>query len=94
MLIVVKLILVAFAVIGQHKLFPEDKVAAETELETIALPEENPELVLARRAMIAEGLCRPAVDAGSINGKTALDSPPAPYDSSAAIDHGLAESCN
>ena len=92
MLILVKLILVAFAVIGQHKLFPEDKIAPESELESIVLPEENPELVLARRAMIAEGLCRTAPAADSVARIPAADW--APSDSSAPIAHGFAESCN
>lgn len=58
MLIVVKLLLVTFAVFSQGKLFPEKEAAVESDLDTVALPEEHPEWVLARRAIAAEGLCR------------------------------------
>jgi hypothetical protein len=64
MLLVVKILLVAFAVIGQSKLFPEGKAPAESELENVALPEDHPELVLARRAMAAQGLCHSPVHGG------------------------------
>lgn len=57
MIILVKILFVALAVIGQTKLFPEGKEPVETEFERTALPVDHPELVLARRAMKAEGLC-------------------------------------
>jgi hypothetical protein len=58
MLIVVKLLLVTFAVFSQGRLFPEKEAVVESELDTMALPLDHPEWVLARRAIAAEGLCR------------------------------------
>ncbi|MDB5047133.1 MAG: hypothetical protein JWO30_204 [Fibrobacteres bacterium] len=63
MLIVVKLILVAFAVFGQAKLFPEHSAHRESSLDSLVLPVDKPELVLAQRAMAAQGLC-PAAASG------------------------------
>ena len=94
MLIVVKLLIVALAVIGQHKLFPENKPATETELETIALPEENPETVLARRAMEAEGLCHSPAKHDSAEARTDPDWAHAPALPDTAVGHALAESCD
>jgi hypothetical protein len=59
-LIFVKIFLVAFAVFGQAKLFEEKPAAAasvESGLDSVYLPAEKPELVLAKRAMEAHGLC-------------------------------------
>ena len=94
MLIVVKILIVALAVIGQHKLFPENKPASETELETIALPEENPETVLARRAMEAEGLCRSSAKSDVAESRTDPDWAHAPLAPDSAAGHALAESCD
>ncbi len=68
MLIVVKILLVAFAVFGQSKLFQEKSPAASTEsgLDSVILPVDRPELVLAKRAMVAQGLCR--ADTGKTSG--------------------------
>ena len=57
MLIVIKIILVAFAVFGQAKLFPEHAASAESALDTLVLPVDKPERVLAKRAMEAQGIC-------------------------------------
>lgn len=57
MLIVVKIILVAFAVFGQSKLFPEKTVSTESSLDSLVLPAEKPELALVKRAIEAHGLC-------------------------------------
>jgi hypothetical protein len=65
MLIVVKIFLIALAVFGQVKLFPEHAAAnhsgpsahVESSLDSVVLPEEKPELALAQRAMEAQGLC-------------------------------------
>ena len=51
MLIVVKLLLVTFAVFSQGRLFPEKEAVVESELDTMALPLDHPEWVLARRAI-------------------------------------------
>ena len=57
MSIVFKIILVAFAVFGQTKMFPEKTVSTESSLDSLVLPEEKPELALARRAIESQGLC-------------------------------------
>src|SRR5689334_4836861 len=59
MILVVKFLFVALAVFGQTKLFREKPAPVEVAggLDTVALPLENPELVLAKRAMEAQGLC-------------------------------------
>jgi hypothetical protein len=59
MILVVKLLFVAFAVFGQAKLFQEKPAPAEVsgDLDTLVLPVDKPELVLAKRAMEAQGLC-------------------------------------
>jgi hypothetical protein len=57
MLIVFKIVLVAFAVFGQAKLFPEHPASAASSLDSVDLSVEKPELVLAHRAMEAQGLC-------------------------------------
>jgi hypothetical protein len=59
MLLVVKLILVAFGVLAQGQLLPDRESPVASELDTLALPEDHPEWVLARRAMASEGLCHP-----------------------------------
>jgi hypothetical protein len=83
MFIVVKIFLVALAVFGQAKLFPEhtpaDKTALspsmENGLDGVALPEEKPELVLAQRAMQAQGLCRSAKNSAPEKSVTAKNFP-------------------
>lgn len=59
MILVVKFLFVALAVFGQAKLFRERPAQAEVAggLDTLVLPVEKPELVLAKRAMEAQGLC-------------------------------------
>ena len=59
MLFVVKILFVAFAVLGQAKLFQEKPAipAVEGGLDSLVLPADKPELVLAKRAMEAHGLC-------------------------------------
>ncbi|MEO7425276.1 MAG: hypothetical protein ABI036_08820 [Fibrobacteria bacterium] len=92
MFIIVKIFLVALAVFGQAKLFPEHSPAnnasvspsMEKGLDGVVLPEEKPELVLAQRAMQAQGLCPSAKNAapektGSVkNFPSGLDSASAP----------------
>ena len=58
MILVAKFILVVIAVFGQERLFrerPESHV--ESAIDSLNLPVDRPELVLAKRAMIAQGLC-------------------------------------
>ena len=57
MCVLVKLVLVAFGLFGQTQLFPENPVSTESALDSVYLPTDKPELVLAKRAMAAEGLC-------------------------------------
>jgi hypothetical protein len=59
MLLVVKLLLVAFGVFGQGHLLPDRESPVASDLDTLAFPEDHPEWVLARRAMASEGLCHP-----------------------------------
>lgn len=83
MLIVVKIFLVALAVFGQAKLFPEHSPAnhsnssihGESSLDSLVLPEEKPELVLAHRAMQAQGLCPSAKKAAAEKAGIAKDFP-------------------
>jgi hypothetical protein len=60
MLVVVKLLLVAIGLFGQARVLPDREPPVESELDTLSLPADHPEWVLARRAMASEGLCRPA----------------------------------
>jgi hypothetical protein len=59
MLFVVKILLVAFGVIGQGHFLPDAESPVASELDTLSFPEDHPEWVLARRAMASEGLCHP-----------------------------------
>ena len=101
MLIVIKLMLVAIAVVGQFKLFPEKSPAPESSLESVVLPEDRPELVLARRAMEAQGLCHAPVDsrdslaAGETAGPAWTHAPrdAAAPEADAAHGHDLANNC-
>ena len=63
MIFVVKMLLVAFGVFGQAKIMPNVDSTSESELDTLTLPMDHPEWVLARRAMASEGLCRSGHDA-------------------------------
>lgn len=96
MLILVKILIVALAVIGQAKLFPEGKEPVESELERTALPEDQPELVLARRAMLAEGLCPTTSHADSAKApdhRTIAGAPEFPPAADTILAHNLAENC-
>ena len=64
MLFVVKILLVAFGVFGQAEIMPNVDSPIESELDTLTLPKDHPEWVLARRAMASEGLCSSGHDAG------------------------------
>jgi hypothetical protein len=75
MLIVVKIILVAFAVFGQSKLFPEKTVSTESSLDSLVLPAEKPELALVKRAIEAQGLCPTAAANWPELGMAAVDAP-------------------
>lgn len=92
MIIVVKIVLVALAVFGQAKLFPEGKETAESEFERTALPEDHPELVLARRAMKAEGLCGPGEESGTAR-TAAPGSPAFPPAADTLVARNVAELC-
>jgi hypothetical protein len=59
MLLVVKLLIVAFGVFGQGQLLPDRESPVASALDTLAFPLDHPEWVLARRAMASEGLCHP-----------------------------------
>lgn len=96
MLILVKILFVAFAVIGQARLFPEGKEPVESEFERTALPEDQPELVLARRAMVAEGLCHSnaGADSAKASGHQAVAGAPAfPPAADTILAHNLAGNC-
>jgi hypothetical protein len=93
MLIVIKIILVAFAVFGQAKLFQEHPSAAESSLDSLVLPEEKPELVLAQRAMEAQGLC-PAEKAGrSAKAAVSAQDSAAVPEQREVSEHDLATNC-
>ena len=58
MILVAKFILVVIAVFGQEHLFRKKPEAhVENAIDSLHLPVDRPELVLAKRAMIAQGLC-------------------------------------
>lgn len=58
MILVAKFILVVLAVFGQERMFREEPESlAESAVDSLDLPVERPELVLAKRAMEAQGLC-------------------------------------
>jgi hypothetical protein len=58
MILVAKFILVVMAVFGQEHLFREKPNAhVENAIDSLNLPVDRPELVLAKRAMLAQGLC-------------------------------------
>lgn len=54
---IAKILLVALSLIFQDKLFQEDSNHKVEEMDTLALPLDHPEWVLASRAMKANGLC-------------------------------------
>jgi hypothetical protein len=89
MLIVFKIVLVAFAVFGQVKLFPEHQAAAASSLDSVDLSVEKPELVLAHRAMEAQGLCPSAEKAPEAKKAAPQDGAVAP-----ATRVGLVGNCN
>ena len=57
MILLAKLLLVAIGLFGQERALPDRETAAVSEWDTLALADEHPEWVLARRAMATEGLC-------------------------------------
>jgi len=63
MLFIVKMLLVAVGIFGQAKIMPNAESTIESELDTLTLPKDHPEWVLARRAMASEGLCSSGHDA-------------------------------
>lgn len=62
MLFVVKMLLMTFSLFGQARIMPNPESSLESELDTLSLPKDHPEWVLARRAMASEGLCRSGHD--------------------------------
>lgn len=84
MLIVLKLFLVAFAVFGQTKMFPEKIVSTDSSLDSLVLPAENPELALAKRAIETQGLCPnirvdwPELGIAAVNNPIAVGNPETP----------------
>jgi len=71
MLLVIKMLLMGFGFFGQAKIMPTPEVQIESELDTLALPKDHPEWVLARRAMASEGLCHPGHVAGTDSAQAA-----------------------
>jgi hypothetical protein len=57
LMLIAKILLVAFSLLLQHKLFPENNSDQGIELTSYPLPHEHPEYVLAQRAMLGSGLC-------------------------------------
>lgn len=58
MILVAKFIFVVIAVFGQSHLFREkSETHVESAIDSLKLPVNRPELVLAKRAMVAQGLC-------------------------------------
>jgi hypothetical protein len=58
MILIAKIILVVMAVFGQEHLFREKPESlVESTIDSLKLPVHRPELVLAKRAMEAQGLC-------------------------------------
>jgi hypothetical protein len=94
MLLVVKILLVAFGVFGQGKLMPDRESPVVSDLDTLAFPEDHPEWVLARRAMASEGLCHPG---HSVPEDTASAKYPAPAEETPIYDYSIvrlvAEAC-
>ncbi|MDQ3003560.1 MAG: hypothetical protein M3Y08_20165 [Fibrobacterota bacterium] len=84
MLIFFKFFLVAFAVFGQTKLFPEKTVSTDSSLDSLVLPAEKPELALARRAIKTLGLCPsktvdwPELGIAAVNNPIAVGNPETP----------------
>lgn len=66
------MLLVAFGIFGQAEVMPNPETPIESELDTLALPQDHPEWVLARRAMASEGLCRAGHDAQADTALAAL----------------------
>jgi hypothetical protein len=95
MILVVKFLFVALAVFGQTKLFQEKPVPAEVAggLDTLALPVDNPELVLAKRAMEAHGLCPAALDRAQSAAPDTSAQADAGGDEDADSREGLANNC-
>jgi hypothetical protein len=56
-MLLANILIVVMSLFFQGKYFPEQATPVENELDTLALPAEHPEVVLARRAMSAHGLC-------------------------------------
>jgi hypothetical protein len=58
MILIAKFIFVVIAVFGQERLFREKpESSVESAIDSLKLPVDRPELVLAKRAMEAQGLC-------------------------------------
>jgi hypothetical protein len=72
MLLVFKMLLVAIGIFGQGRIMPNPESAVESELDTLALPDDHPEWILARRAMASEGLCHPDRESGKDTSSVAL----------------------
>jgi hypothetical protein len=94
MLLVVKLLLVAFGVFGQGYLMPDRESPVASDLDTLAFPDDHPEWVLARRAMASEGLCHPghpghSAPADSAAGDPALAERPAGGDEADISDYSI-----
>jgi hypothetical protein len=58
MIIVAKIIFIVIAVFGQERMFREKAEAhVESAIDSLNLPVDRPELVLAKRATVAQSLC-------------------------------------
>jgi hypothetical protein len=94
MLLVIKIVLVAFGLFSQAEITPTAETPIESELDTLALPNDHPEWVLARRAMASEGLCRSGHEAEK---DTVVATLPADLPEASVYDHSIvrlvAEAC-
>ena len=86
-MLLANLLIVVLSLFFQGKYFPEKAAPIENELDTLALPADRPEVVLARRAMAAHGLCPSSPSAGKHPGAApdSIDALPTRV--------GLAENC-
>jgi hypothetical protein len=92
MILVAKFILVVMAVFGQERLFREKPESlVESVVDSLNLPVDRPELVLAKRAMEAQGLC-PA-DPSRAVAATRIDTSAAPGPEADDTDKDLAYLC-
>lgn len=95
MILVAKIILVVMAVFGQERLFREKPESlVESAVDSLNLPVDRPELVLAKRAMEAQGLCPADPSHAAAAAKAArIDTSAAPRPEADDADKDLAFLC-